>query len=423
MFGESESESPRVPSPWDPFLSSTSPIPAAKGKSSYSLDTNSRAKLVPELEEGNIEYKLHLMHPSPARFARLVTQLKWRLLEGGGQAFYELGVADEGALVGLTPLHLAATLDTLRAMAAEINAEVVVMKEIEVLGATVREEDAREFAKKGRDKGTSAKVKTRNVFPKASPASFTSASSAVSSSLNSTVSLTPDLYYDVPAFGSDFSASPSPPTVPISTPADHDPVPSIKVDIDESLALFSMDPEPEFDETDISAFVDHQLYDPRPTDKPRDFLVDTRPFTTFEYYTNAAISAPAPVNVKPGVSWSLPVGSPLGISHGAEPYKPNSKSEKRRVARDLRRAQRKKALEDPSLDVVHACIEPSVTPSPTNATDATVIDGSEELAQALSALQMSDNADEPVHIRRIIVEAMVVRQLDLEEAFLDFTRV
>ena len=75
------------------------------------------------------------------------------------------------------------------------------------------------------------------------------------------------------------------------------------------------------------------------------------------------------------------------------------------------------------MDVVHAIIEPPVAPSPTTDTVPTAIDGSEELAQALSALQMSDNADEPVHIRRIIVEAMVVRQLDLEEAFLDFTRV
>ena len=33
---------------------------------------------------------------------RLVTQLKWRLLEGGGQAYYELGVADSGHLVRLS---------------------------------------------------------------------------------------------------------------------------------------------------------------------------------------------------------------------------------------------------------------------------------------------------------------------------------
>lgn len=82
--------------------------------------------------QGNIEYKLKLTHISSARFARLVTQLKWRLLEGGGQAYYELGVADNGALIGLSRTDLEASLDTLDRMAGEIGASVIVVKEIEV---------------------------------------------------------------------------------------------------------------------------------------------------------------------------------------------------------------------------------------------------------------------------------------------------
>ena len=34
------------------------------------------------------------------RFNRLVTQMNWRLMEGNGQAYYQLGVADSGQLVG-----------------------------------------------------------------------------------------------------------------------------------------------------------------------------------------------------------------------------------------------------------------------------------------------------------------------------------
>lgn len=79
-----------------------------------------------------MEYKLQLLSPSPARFARLVTQLKWRLLEGGGQAYYELGVADSGALVGLPRVYLEQSLETLEMMAGEIGASVIVVKEIEV---------------------------------------------------------------------------------------------------------------------------------------------------------------------------------------------------------------------------------------------------------------------------------------------------
>jgi hypothetical protein len=33
------------------------------------------------------------------RFNRLVTQMNWRLMEGNGQAYYQLGVADSGQLV------------------------------------------------------------------------------------------------------------------------------------------------------------------------------------------------------------------------------------------------------------------------------------------------------------------------------------
>ena len=82
--------------------------------------------------QGNVEYKLQLLSPTPTRFARLVTQLKWRLLEGGGQAYYELGVADCGMLVGLPRHQLEESLETLEMMAGEIGASVTVVKEVEV---------------------------------------------------------------------------------------------------------------------------------------------------------------------------------------------------------------------------------------------------------------------------------------------------
>ncbi|KII85545.1 hypothetical protein PLICRDRAFT_126321 [Plicaturopsis crispa FD-325 SS-3] len=116
MFGESESESPRVPSPWDSLVDADTPPP----------------KLAPEAEEGNVEYKLQLLSPTPDRFARLTTQLKWRLLEGGGYALYELGVADSGDLVGLTQDDMSRTLDTLGCMARELGARVVVVREYDV---------------------------------------------------------------------------------------------------------------------------------------------------------------------------------------------------------------------------------------------------------------------------------------------------
>ena len=46
---------------------------------------------------------------------RLQTQLGWRLNEGDGDARYVLGAADNGALVGISPEELAASLATLEA--------------------------------------------------------------------------------------------------------------------------------------------------------------------------------------------------------------------------------------------------------------------------------------------------------------------
>ncbi|THH06968.1 hypothetical protein EW145_g3714 [Phellinidium pouzarii] len=136
MFGESESESPRTGSPWDSLLSQSDPasptVEAAVTKSPRVVP-----QLVPEVEEGNIEYKLRLLNPSSERFTRLVTQLKWRLLEGGGQAYYELGVADSGQLIGLSRAHLEQSLQTLEEMAGEIGASVIVVKEIELPAAMV----------------------------------------------------------------------------------------------------------------------------------------------------------------------------------------------------------------------------------------------------------------------------------------------
>jgi hypothetical protein len=136
MFGESDSESPRLPSPWDSVISSPqcspSNIPQLVPEAEEVSLTSSPYLFSKYLPQGNVEYKLQLLAPSPARFARLVTQMKWRLLEGGGQAYYELGVADNGALIGLPRPELEQSLETLDMMASEIGASVIVVKEIEV---------------------------------------------------------------------------------------------------------------------------------------------------------------------------------------------------------------------------------------------------------------------------------------------------
>ena len=82
--------------------------------SSDDEEINLYKQLPPEVEKGNIEYKLKLIDPTPARFEHLVTQMKWRLQEGLGEAIYEIGVLDNGNLFGLTDEEMEKSLETLK---------------------------------------------------------------------------------------------------------------------------------------------------------------------------------------------------------------------------------------------------------------------------------------------------------------------
>ena len=81
-------------------------------------------------ESGNVEYKLNLVNCSPERIEHLVTQLQWRLAEGNGEALYELGVGDDGTLIGMTSEERDATLATLTTMASHIPADVSIEREV-----------------------------------------------------------------------------------------------------------------------------------------------------------------------------------------------------------------------------------------------------------------------------------------------------
>uniref|UniRef100_A0AAR2M0S0 Tr-type G domain-containing protein n=1 Tax=Pygocentrus nattereri TaxID=42514 RepID=A0AAR2M0S0_PYGNA len=85
-----------------------------------------------QAEEGNIEYKLKLVNPTQYRFEHLATQLKWRLQEGRGEAVYQIGVEDNGLMVGLTEEDMKASLKTLRRMAEKVGADITLLREREV---------------------------------------------------------------------------------------------------------------------------------------------------------------------------------------------------------------------------------------------------------------------------------------------------
>ncbi|XP_060537431.1 GTP-binding protein 2 isoform X1 [Cylas formicarius] len=85
--------------------------------------------LPPEPQLGNVEYKLKIVNPTKQRFEHLVTQLKWRLREGNGEAIYEIGVEDSGILAGLSKRDMTASLQTLEQMAKKLGASTTLLRE------------------------------------------------------------------------------------------------------------------------------------------------------------------------------------------------------------------------------------------------------------------------------------------------------
>uniref|UniRef100_A0AAY5EYN3 Tr-type G domain-containing protein n=1 Tax=Electrophorus electricus TaxID=8005 RepID=A0AAY5EYN3_ELEEL len=75
---------------------------------------------------------LKLVNPTQYRFEHLATQMKWRLQEGRGEAVYQIGVEDNGLLVGLTEAEMRASLRTLHRMAEKVGADITVLREREV---------------------------------------------------------------------------------------------------------------------------------------------------------------------------------------------------------------------------------------------------------------------------------------------------
>ncbi|KAJ6524575.1 hypothetical protein B0H19DRAFT_597248 [Mycena capillaripes] len=447
MFGESDSESPRVPSPWDTIIStppSPSPSPLA----------TAIPKLVPEQDDGNVEYKLQLLSPSPARFARLVTQMKWRLLEGGGQAYYELGVADSGMLVGLPRAELEQSLETLDAMAGEIGASVIVVKEIEVPavmaglvgtqtdswnGKRARRRQALIGSEGSADDSTSA-TNTENEM---------SATDVEEDDLSATVLL---------------SDSPSPESRGAS----------IIIDV------FSMD---DFDSAAENGDTELSDFDAESPPVPTQFSIDLEIASVFK---------PRPMRTKASSHDSLPAKNKRGPKVKKGKHLPDSlspstspadqaavppkqhftKTQNRRQARDRKREERRQALmmyataalgelqqdqtcsvadvvDDSSLveglEALHVSVEPVLVSERTipslelNAVslEAEDDDGEDDVFPSpmmatpvpftAFASQLTVPVENGAHgkesgnvLPRLIVEALVVRKMSLEEAFLDF---
>lgn len=321
--------------------------------------------------QGNIEYKLKLINPTPARFARLVTQLKWRLLEGGGQACYELGVTDDGLLIGLSRGHLEQSLETLEMMAGEIGASVVVVKEIEVPRELTGLNE--KFAAKyiDFDTGEVRRADSRSPSSPVSPGDSIASATSTSTESESEQDFVSDTIFSVD------------PEVESNHPA-----PTIDLEIS-------------------------SVYKPRPMRARASFLT-----AHAETVKHRGHHGKKKHKHKHGItSYIIPTPDPpSSFMIATIPTKQQTKQAWRQQAKDRRNDARRAAsniTQDtvqsaadaliPALDGLHVSIDPSSTLPTDHDTQA-------------AAGQPALLDDGP----RFIVEALVVRKLSLEEAFLDF---
>lgn len=104
--------------------------------------------LDPESEEGNIEYKRQLLNLTEKRTNRLTTQMLYRLEEGNGECYYQLGINDNGTPFGLTEEEFVESLTNLKMVASNANAKIntieekIVKKDKKIARVLIRKESS-----------------------------------------------------------------------------------------------------------------------------------------------------------------------------------------------------------------------------------------------------------------------------------------
>lgn len=109
-------------------------VAAAKGFNRAYLETKSLQEfdgqavaddIEPDRYYGNTEYKFMLKLTNAERLARLTTQMKFRASEGNGEAFYVIGVKDDGQAAGLPQDQMETSLRILHKMAWTLGLRIV----------------------------------------------------------------------------------------------------------------------------------------------------------------------------------------------------------------------------------------------------------------------------------------------------------
>jgi GTPase len=84
-----------------------------------------------EYDNGNVEYKLKLCNVNMKRIQELTTQMNFRLNEGCGECYYEIGVMDDGTTLGISKEELEITLSVINTIAINLGCKTKISKLIQ----------------------------------------------------------------------------------------------------------------------------------------------------------------------------------------------------------------------------------------------------------------------------------------------------
>lgn len=105
-------------------------LPGMKGASERTFSFDS---LPPEDDLGASEYKLKLCGLDEEKLQRRATQMRFRVNEGAGEAFYYLGINDDGTPAGLDEAEFTESCANLQRMAAIIDCTVMKLDQQEIV--------------------------------------------------------------------------------------------------------------------------------------------------------------------------------------------------------------------------------------------------------------------------------------------------
>ena len=77
-----------------------------------------------ENDFGNIEYKRHIILSSSEKIHRYISQIKWRIIEGNGTAYYLIGVNDDGTISNISKTVLEKSLINFKKLISALNYKI-----------------------------------------------------------------------------------------------------------------------------------------------------------------------------------------------------------------------------------------------------------------------------------------------------------